>query len=446
VPYDSRVFRIMVGGPTDGTEYHKAIEREIDLWNKLNAEVSGKTLQVTNWHHHARPGMTPPQVSVNRTVTFRADALLVVFNSKLGTPTEEYLSGTVEEIHIMEKLGRPVVIFFSREPVERSVATTQQYLDMESFRNSMKSKSYFVDFESFSDFEAKIRIHLANLANDLGHGTDPNISLDRPAFSTRLGTEVRRHRLQWISTRNSQPHKIEFAQSLLSQLFERLSDVFSSQDIAAFPVFDEACTEVLGEIQALSHMYSHSDNIQRFWTLGEGILQQLDVLTKAAQSAEGPDSVVLPPRLASLIAKKACLQFSGKGNTDARREYIDVELIISNPTQAPAEVISVTVDRGNGTVVPSTRAITIRSEDSEAVTIRVPRPPYSNQLGDYLPSSEDLAITMTFKDPAGIDSVTFPITIQGPASELVVNVDPTATVLSSSCVAVLTGIWAKNAR
>nr|WP_321364388.1 hypothetical protein [uncultured Celeribacter sp.] len=64
---------------------------------------------------------------INKSVLEKADLVVGVFWTRIGTPTGEHESGTVEEIKEHHKAGRPVSVYFCRRPVEPDSVEPEQY-------------------------------------------------------------------------------------------------------------------------------------------------------------------------------------------------------------------------------------------------------------------------------------------------------------------------------
>jgi hypothetical protein len=77
----------------------------------------GVLLQPLMWERDATPEAGAPQAVINRQLVDKADILIGLFWTRLGTPTTEAESGTVEEIERMIAADKPVLLYFSRLPV-----------------------------------------------------------------------------------------------------------------------------------------------------------------------------------------------------------------------------------------------------------------------------------------------------------------------------------------
>jgi hypothetical protein len=99
--FDAKVVRVMIASPGDVQEERQAATEEVYDWNAVNAVSRGIVLLPVKWETHTTPQYgAHPQVFVNKRILEDADILIGIFGLRLGTPTTEYPSGTVEEISI----------------------------------------------------------------------------------------------------------------------------------------------------------------------------------------------------------------------------------------------------------------------------------------------------------------------------------------------------------
>jgi hypothetical protein len=91
------------------------------------------------------------QSIINRTVLQECDLLVGIFWTRIGTPTEEYASGTVEEIERHIDSGKPAMLYFSSAPVMPDSVDPDQY------------RSLFVELDGaldvvYGDFKVRDRV------------------------------------------------------------------------------------------------------------------------------------------------------------------------------------------------------------------------------------------------------------------------------------------------
>ena len=83
----------------------------------MNSEIQKVICLPLHWSISSYPEVGKhPQKIINNQVVSKSDLLICVFGSKLGTPTEDYASGSVEEVEEHIKAGKPVMIFFLKNP------------------------------------------------------------------------------------------------------------------------------------------------------------------------------------------------------------------------------------------------------------------------------------------------------------------------------------------
>lgn len=125
--YQSMVLKVFIASPSDVLDERKVIREMIYKWNNINSEKSGIILQPVGWETHSAPGMeAPAQQIINETLLDKCDILVGVLWSKLGTPTEKAVSGTVEEIdrHIASK--KTTMLYFLKKDLPYDLDVQQK--------------------------------------------------------------------------------------------------------------------------------------------------------------------------------------------------------------------------------------------------------------------------------------------------------------------------------
>ena len=92
------------------------------------------------WETHSSPEMGDrPQAIVNRQVLADCDLLVAILWARLGSPTGEAPSGTVEEIEEHLAAGKSAMIYFSTAPVRLDSVDSEQYSALLEFKESCLS-------------------------------------------------------------------------------------------------------------------------------------------------------------------------------------------------------------------------------------------------------------------------------------------------------------------
>ncbi|EMG7547676.1 DUF4062 domain-containing protein [Vibrio alginolyticus] len=154
--YEAKVFNVMIASPGDVSSERAIIRDVIYEWNAVHSESRNIVLLPVGWETHSSPEMGgQAQEIINNQVLDRCDLLVGVFWTRIGTPTTEYASGTVEEIEEHIKSDKPAMLYFSSQPVALDTVEPEQYAQLRSFKESCQSRSLYESYDSRSSFKDK---------------------------------------------------------------------------------------------------------------------------------------------------------------------------------------------------------------------------------------------------------------------------------------------------
>lgn len=177
--YQATVFEVMIASPGDVSEERAIVRETLFEWNVVNASLRRAVVLPRGWETHSVPTMgEPPQTAINKQVLVDADLLVGVFWTRIGTATESYASGSVEEIEEHIKVGKPAMLYFSNAPVPPDKVDSDQYKALREFRKACEKRALYDTFNSRQEFREKFARHLALKMNDL------------VAISSNTGSEV----------------------------------------------------------------------------------------------------------------------------------------------------------------------------------------------------------------------------------------------------------------
>ena len=159
--FNATVFNVMIASPSD-VPAERGIVREIVYeWNVEHADERSIVLLPVGWETHSAPDSSgPAQSIINRQVLENSDLLVGIFWTRIGTATEKFASGAVEEIETHIAAGKPAMLYFSEAPVAPSQINNEQYQALEKFRESCKPRSLYFPFDGPADFKSKYRRHI----------------------------------------------------------------------------------------------------------------------------------------------------------------------------------------------------------------------------------------------------------------------------------------------
>lgn len=135
------LYNLLISCPGDIKEEVTLIESAVDEFNELYAETLGITIKTRHWSKssYAQSG-GKPQALLNEQFVNKCDAAVAIFWTRFGSPTDEYGSGTEEEIEIMLQSGKQVFMYFSDKPIPPSKINGDGYEKIQAFRDKYKDK------------------------------------------------------------------------------------------------------------------------------------------------------------------------------------------------------------------------------------------------------------------------------------------------------------------
>ncbi|MGV7235166.1 MAG: hypothetical protein ACQ9ET_02810 [Nitrosomonadaceae bacterium] len=165
--YAAKVFNVMIASPGDVASERAIIRDVIYEWNAVHSVSRAIVLLPIGWESHASPEMGgSPQEIINDQVLDKCDFLVGVFWTRIGTPTTEYASGTVEEIEKHIESGKPAMLYFSSQPVALDSVDTKQVEEVRKFKESCQSRGLYESYDSHTDFKEKLYRHLQLKLNE----------------------------------------------------------------------------------------------------------------------------------------------------------------------------------------------------------------------------------------------------------------------------------------
>lgn len=158
-----KIYRIFVSGPSDVAEDIEIARETISEISMLTAPM-GFQFETFFWANDATPGIDlEPQARINDQIS-AYDGFIAILGSKLGSPTKEFESGTVEEIEraiaSYEKrkfLKDSIMILFKEIDLNSSSPNLLSVIKVQEFRNSIGSRGIlFKDFKEHSELRSHI--------------------------------------------------------------------------------------------------------------------------------------------------------------------------------------------------------------------------------------------------------------------------------------------------
>jgi len=165
--YKADVYRIMIGTPSDINEEIEIIKERIYEWNNIHSYMQSIVLLPMHWANDTYPNIGDhPQKIINKQVTDKSDMLICVFGTRLGSPTSEFESGTLEEINEHLSKGKPVMIYFKNTIENLDSVDVEQFQKVRKFKTKIKTGALYRDYSFVAEFKDILYADLQKAVND----------------------------------------------------------------------------------------------------------------------------------------------------------------------------------------------------------------------------------------------------------------------------------------
>jgi len=159
--YRANVLSVMIASPSDVIEQRDDIRAILSNWNFVNGLMRSLVLMPVAWETHAVPDLSGrAQGLINDRLLANCDFLVGVFWTRLGTPTGDFESGTVEEITRHIDAGKPAMVYFSDAPVAPQLLDVAQYENVKKFKTWCFERGLVETFTNSDEFRNKFRSQL----------------------------------------------------------------------------------------------------------------------------------------------------------------------------------------------------------------------------------------------------------------------------------------------
>lgn len=156
----SLVLSILVASPGDVPAERDAVVEAINQWNSEHSRQMKLHLEGIRWETHAYPATGGrPQGFVNHQMADACDFAIAVFGTRVGTPTGEAQSGTIEEIERLRSKKKQVALYFSNAPLPRDFDEVQ-YAALKQYRKEREADSLVWEFSDARQLKDLVSHHL----------------------------------------------------------------------------------------------------------------------------------------------------------------------------------------------------------------------------------------------------------------------------------------------
>jgi len=159
---------VLIASPSDVAGLRDLASEVMHQWNSEHSDRLGVVLLPIRHERDVVPQSgSPPQQAVNEQIVNDCDLCIAIFHSRIGTPTGDAESGTVEEIQRVRDSGKPVAIYFCEERLP-SDTDPVQLQKLRSYRADCEKRGFVVAFTEPDQLRARLHHYLTHTVHQLG--------------------------------------------------------------------------------------------------------------------------------------------------------------------------------------------------------------------------------------------------------------------------------------
>ena len=146
-------YDLLISCPGDVSNFLPVITEVVESFNKTVGKINDMAVVVKHWStdSYSQSGGKPQEI-INKQVVEKCDAAIAIFWTRFGTPTDNYGSGTEEEIEKMLSDQKQVFMYFLDMPSPPSKSIDGQYTKILEFKDRYKDRGTYVEIKDEQEF------------------------------------------------------------------------------------------------------------------------------------------------------------------------------------------------------------------------------------------------------------------------------------------------------
>ena len=153
-------YRCLLISPSDVQEERDAVSQIMAQWNALVGKGHDARVHLVRWETHSVPDVSAPaQEVLNRDVVDDCDFGIAIFWSRLGSPTNNHASGSIEEIERLRQRGARVLVYMNSAPIPQEQLRDAQYQHLCEFKERLCKEGLLGTYRGIGDLRERILLH-----------------------------------------------------------------------------------------------------------------------------------------------------------------------------------------------------------------------------------------------------------------------------------------------
>lgn len=241
MPVEAKLYRVLLASPGDVAQERAIVREEIARWNSMHTISMKIVLLPIGWETDATPDLRERgQAVINRQLVNNCDLLIGVFWTRIGTPTPEAESGTVEEIERAAAEGKRCIVYFFDRAVSPSSVDQKQYKRLQQYKQKLNQRGLTSLYKDTTEFREKVFRHITTAVQEIIREDIERRAAEQEARVTEQAIGLAIHPVQQPTTLNIALTTLADAQITVRQL---LDSRFGIQDL------EDAREREIAEIQ-----------------------------------------------------------------------------------------------------------------------------------------------------------------------------------------------------
>lgn len=146
------VYDLLLSCPGDVLDLKEIIDECVKNFNSFIGELNNIRVELKHWSTDSfSQSGDKPQNILNKQFINDCDMCVALLGTRFGTPTDNYDSGTEEEIEIMLKQNKQVFMYFVERDIDPSKIDLEQYSKVKKFKEKYQNKGLYDIVKSDED-------------------------------------------------------------------------------------------------------------------------------------------------------------------------------------------------------------------------------------------------------------------------------------------------------
>ena len=178
------VYDLLLSCPGDVLDLKSTVEECVKSFNSSIGEINNVRIELKHWSTDSFPQSgDKPQNILNRQFVEDCDLCVALLGIRFGTPTDNYDSGTEEEIEKMLEQDKQVFLYFVERNIDPSKIDLDQYKKVQEFKKKYTDKGVYTVVKSAeelrSNFQNALSLYFIKLVA-------PNTTQLQPTLAPKL--------------------------------------------------------------------------------------------------------------------------------------------------------------------------------------------------------------------------------------------------------------------